>query len=324
MRRALLPWLIAVGIAVLAAAGTVAVLNATTFGASSFVRVYLDALARDDVADALTLPGVHPSTSGADAPSAALLHDGTLAGLRDIRITGDEDRDGVHLITVDWTVPQGSGTSSFQIERIGTRFGLFPEWGFAVSPMATIALTVAHDPRFTVNGVDEVSGVRANTPVSYAVLVPGVYSFGHSSRYLTAVPDVVVADTVNQTLRATVDTQANTAFVATVSSLVNNTLRECATQKVLFPTGCPFGQSVDDRVSSTPAWSIVAQPQLAIVPGTAFGSWAIPAAPGTAHLRVGVTSLFDGSASTFDQDVPFQVQGDVALGTNDAISVTLR
>ncbi|CAN5475303.1 hypothetical protein BH10ACT6_BH10ACT6_12630 [soil metagenome] len=329
MRRALLPWLIATGIAVLAAAATVAVLNATAFGASSFVRIYLDALARDDVSDALTLPGVRPSAEGADAaganaPSAALLQDGTLAGLRDIRITGDEDRGGVHLITVDWTASHGSGTSSFQIERIGTRFGLFPEWGFVVSPMATVALTVAHDPRFTVNGVDEVSGTRENTPVAYAVLVPGVYSFAHRSRYLTAVPDVVVADTVNQTLRATVNTQANPTFVATVSSLVNDTLRECATQEVLFPTGCPFGQSVQDRVSSTPAWSIVAQPRLAIVPGATFGSWAIPSTPGTAHLRVGVTSLFDGTSSTFDQDVPFRVQGDVALGPNDAISVVLK
>jgi hypothetical protein len=326
MRRALLPWLIAFGIAVLAGAGTVAVLNITAFGAGSFVRIYLDALARDDVTDALTLPGVRPSTDGSAAPSAALLQDGTLSGLRDIRITSDEDRDGVHLLTVDWTSSRGAGTgtTTFQIERIGTRFGLFPEWGFAVSPMATVALTVAHDPRFTVNGVEQISGTLANTPVDYSVLVPGVYSFAHTSRYLTAAPDAVVADTVNETLSATVDTRANPAFVATVSSLVNDRLTECATQEVLFPTGCPFGQSVDNRVSSTPKWSIVAPPKITIVPGEKFGSWAIPSAPATAHLVVTVTSLFDGSNSPFDQDVPFRVQGDVALGSNDAISVVLR
>ena len=324
MRRALLPWLIALGLALLAGAGSVAALNATVFGAGSFVRVYLDALARDDVSDALTIPGVHPIGQGGTARSTALLHDGTLTGLTDLRQTGDEERGDRHLISYDWTTPHGSGSTTFQVERIGTRFGLFPEWGFAVSPTATVSLRVEHDPRFTVNGVDRVSNSSASTAVDYAVLVPGAYTFAHTSRYLTAEPDAVLADTVGQTLTATVDTQANSAFVATVSSLVNDELRECATQTVLFPTGCPFGQAVDNRVSSTPTWSIVAQPQISIVPGADFGGWTIPSAPGTAHLVATVTSLFDGTSSQFDQDVPFQVQGDIALGSNDAIRVTLR
>jgi len=324
MRRALLPWLVALALAVLAGMGTVVALNATVFGAGSFVRVYLDALARDDVSDALTIPGVRTSGHGADAPSAALLRDGTLTRLSDIRQTGDEDHGGTHLVTFEWTTPHGSGSTSFQIERIGTRFGLFPEWGFAVSPMATISLAVEHDPRFTVNGVAEVSSRAVNAPRDYAVLVPGAYSFAHTSRYLAADADVVLADTVNQTLTAHVDTQANTAFVAAVSSLVRTQLRECATQAVLFPTGCPFGESVDNRVSSAPAWSIVAEPPITIVPGRGFGSWAIPATPGTAHLVVTVTSLFDGTKSQFDQDVPFQLQADITLGANDAISVTIR
>jgi hypothetical protein len=134
------------------------------------------------------------------------------------------------------------------------------------------------------------------------VLVPGSYSFAHRSRYLTATPDVVLADTVNQTLRVTVDIEANSAFVSEVSSLINSQLATCATQTVLFPTGCPFGQSVDNRVSSTPAWSIVDPPRISIVPGATFGSWAIPPTPGTAHLKVAVTSLYDGTSSQFDQD----------------------
>jgi hypothetical protein len=329
MRRALLPWLIALGIALALGTGAVATLNATVFGAGSFVRVYLDAVARDDVADALTIPGVRPSAgstrvTGADAPSTALLHDGTLTGLSDLRQTGDVERGGRHLVSYDWTTPHGSGSTTFQVERIGTRFGLFPEWGFRVSPMATVSLRVEHDPRFTVNGVDQVSGLAADAPLDYAVLVPGAYSFAHTSRYLTAEPDAVLADTVGQSLTATVDTRADSAFVATVTSLVTAQLRECATQTVLFPSGCSFGQAVDNRVSSAPTWSIVAEPKISIVPGADFGSWSIPSAPGTAHLVVTVISLFDGTSSEFNQDVPFQLSGDIALGTNDAMSVTLN
>ena len=33
----------------------------------------------------------------------------------------------------------------------------------------------------------------------------------------------------------------------------------------------------------------------------------MPTASGTAHLVVDVQSLFDGSVSTFDEDVPFEV-----------------
>ena len=324
MRRALLPWLIALGIALALGTGVVAALNATVFGAGSFVRVYLDAVARDDVSDALTIPGVAPSRGGTDVPSTALLHDGTLTGLSDLHQTGDEERRGRHLVGYDWTTPHGSGSTTFQVERIGTRFGLFPVWGFAVSPMATVSLRVEHDPRFTVNGIDQVSGRAADAAVEYAVLVPGAYSFAHTSRYLTAEPDVVLADTVGQNLTATVDTQANPAFVATVSSLIAGRLRECATQTVLFPSGCSFGQSVDNRVSSVPKWSIVAEPKISIVPGADFGDWAIPPTPGTAHLVVTVTSLYDGTTSQFDQDVPFQLEGDITLGRNDAISVVLN
>lgn len=323
--RLIVPWLIAFGIALLGGVGAVVALDATVFSAGSFVQLYMDALARGDVSDALSLPGVHATGhGGASEPSIALLHDGTLAGLRDIHQIGNEDRHGTHLITIRWTSPDGSGTTTFQVKRVGMRFGLFPDWSFAVSPMATVSLTVENNASFTVNGASEVSDTLASLPVKYALLVPGAYSFGHTSRYLTAVPDVVLADTVSQTLRGTVATRANTAFVSTVSTLVDSQLRDCATQQVLFPTGCTFGQSVSDRVSGLPNWSIVALPRLTIVPGTKFGSWAIPATPGTAHLVVSVTSLLDGTSSEFNQDVPFKVQGDIALGADGSMNVTLR
>lgn len=323
MRRAMLPWLVALGIVVALGFGAVVTLNATVFGAGSFVRVYLDALARGDVSDALTIPGVRPAAGSAGLDDS-LLKDGTLAGLHDIRQTSDEQRGGRHLVSFDWSSPGGSGSTTFQVTRIGTRFGLFPEWGFAVSPIATVSLNVEHDPRFTVNGSPQLAGANTNTPADYAVLVPGSYRFGSQSRYLTADSDVVVADVVSARLRAVVDTHANAAFVAVVSSLVDAQLKKCATQTVLFPTGCPFGQSVANRVSSTPVWSIVFPPQISIVAGEASGSWQIASTPGTAHLSVTVTSLYDGSTSTFDQDVPFHLQGDITLGADDAIAVTLR
>lgn len=317
MRRAILLWLGAVLIAACAGAGSIVALNATAFGAGGFVSVYLDALARGDVSDALSLPGV--DTRGADA---LLLQGGTLAGLSDIHQISDEERSGAHWVTVGWTSPYGSGTTTFEVRRIGTRFGLFPEWGFAVSPLATVSLSVLNDARFTVNGVQEVSPARSDKAVDYAVLVPGSYTFGHTSTLLTAEPHSVVADTVGENYTAIVQPEADAAFVTAVTAQVRRQLDACTTQTVLFPTGCSFGQSIPNRVSGAPAWSIVSYPTIRIAAGSEFGTWAIPATPGTAHLKVAVTSLLDGSVSTFDQDVPFMLRATITVGANDTIAVT--
>ena len=317
MRRAILSWLAAFVIAVLAGAASVVVLNATVFGAGGFVGVYLDALARGDVSDALSLPGV--DTPGANA---ALLHDGTLAGLSGVHQISDDDRDGAHWVTVGWKTPNGSGTTTFEVRRIGTRFGLFPEWAFAVSPLATVSLSVRNDTRFTVNGAQEVAARPSDKAVEYAVLVPGSYTFGHSTALLTAEPQTVVADTVGVSLAAVVQPQADEAFVRKATAQVRQQLDACAKQPVLFPTGCSFGQSISNRVSGSPAWSIVSYPTITIAPSSRFGTWVIPGSPGTAHLKVAVTSLLDGSVSSFDQDVPFQLRATITLGAGDAITVT--
>ncbi|MEO6116540.1 MAG: hypothetical protein ABIP33_09165 [Pseudolysinimonas sp.] len=316
MRRAIIAWVTALVIAVLAGTVTVVALNATVFGAGGFVGVYLDALARGDVSDALSLPGV--DARGADE---LLLQDGTLAGLSDIHQLSDDERAGAHWVTVGWTTPHGSGTTTFEVRRVGTRFGLFPEWGFAVSPIATVSLSVINDARFTLNGVQEVSASRSDKPVDYAVLVPGSYTFAHRTALLTAAAHSIVVDTVGQNLSAIVQPEADAAFVAAVTTQVRRQLDACSQQTVLFPTGCSFGQSIQNRVSGAPAWTIVHYPTIRIAPGSDFGTWAIPATPGTAHLKVGVTSLLDGSVSAFDQDVPFKLHATITLGADDAITV---
>jgi len=117
----------------------------------------------------------------------------------------------------------------------------------------------------------------------------------------------VLADEPGATLEAAVDVQPSPAFAVELADRVADHLSACATQRVLFPTGCPFGEAVRNRVVSEPEWTIVALPHLAVEPGP-FGSWIAGPAPATAHLVVNVKSLFDGSVSTLDQDVPFEAR----------------
>ena len=303
MRRTVIPWVAAFAILTLATVGGVALANATVFSAGSFVRIYLDAIARGDAESALELPGV-------DAPEAsiALLDPAALTGLDLLQEVSDADLGGgVHRVAYSWVSPGGNGTSEFLVERIGTRFGLFPEWGFAASPTATVSLTVSHDSAFFVNALEADTEQDSDAAVEYALFVPGEYTFGHESSFLTATPQLVVAVTPESQLTATIDVEANDDFVEQVQVQVDEYLDECATQEVLFPTGCPFGQPIENRVVSTPKWSIVNYPVVQVEAGEEFDTWKVPTSSGTAHLVVDVQSLFDGSVSTFDEDVPYDV-----------------
>ncbi|CAN5444503.1 hypothetical protein BH09ACT4_BH09ACT4_04550 [soil metagenome] len=321
--RALLPWVGAFLVAALAAGGAVVALNATVFGPGDFVRVYLDALARGDADSALALPGVVvPSIDGVDA-DGRLLVDGVLSGVGDIHqlsdqaIGGGHDR---HRITVSWTTPGGDGTTAFEVERVGTRFGLFPEWGFAASPVAVLALDVQHDPRFTANGFDASTGRDRTGSAALAVLVPGTYVLSHDTEFLRAAPFTVVAAEAGAIIDATLDVEPRPELSAAVAGAVTEQLAACAEQRVLFPTGCPFGHPILNRVVSAPSWTIVTAPNLELTPGR-FGTWVAGPAPGTAHLVVKVKSLFDGSVSTFDEDVPFSVRYAVVI-TGESVQVT--
>lgn len=315
----------AVALAGAVCAGAVAIVNATLFGAGSFVGIYLDAVARGDADGALSLPGVVAPGGDDDL----LLTAPALSGLTGIRQVSDTELDGgAHRVVMAWASPHGDGTTEFEVAPVGTRFGLFPEWGFRVSPVATVSLAVEHDPRFFANRLSaatdtDTPGSGSSAPRDYAVLVPGSYVFGHDTPYLTAETVTVLADRVGATSDATVDVQAGPAFVAQLDETVRASLDSCTTQAVLFPTGCPFGQPISDRVASAPVWSIATYPAMSIAPGDDFATWQVAPTPAVAHLVVDVQSLFDGSVDTFDRDVPFEVSYVITIdGT--AIDVRAR
>jgi hypothetical protein len=307
MRRAA-AWIGAFLVAALAGGGAVVALNATVLGPGEFVRIYLDALARGDAQAALALPGVEAGDAGAQ-----LLRDDVLSGLTEYHQVEDESLgEHRHRITFTWAAPGGSGETAFEVERVGTRLGLFPEWGFAVSPIEVVELDVLHDPRFTANGVPSSTGRTTEGAAAFALLVPGSYEFGHESTFLTADPVTVLADEPGGAVPAELEVRPGAAFAPALAEAVHEHLRECTAQHVLFPTACPFGQVITNRIVTEPQWTIPHDPVLEPQAG-GFGVWRAGPAPGTAHLVVDVQSLFDGSIDTFDQDVPFQAEYDIRI-----------
>lgn len=314
MRRAVVAWLVVFAIALTSGAGAVIALNATAFGAAGFVRVYLEAVARGDATGALGMPGV----SADPRMRNDFLVDAALGGISDLReISVEPGDDATEIVTFAWTAGGTESQTRFTVERTGSRLGLFPEWSFAVPPIAGIQLTVAHDERFDLNGVEAESRVAANLAVSYAVLVPGVYRADHRSTFLRADAVDVVADSPATLFSATVDVRPTQAFVDRITTEVHDHVQDCATHDVLFPAGCPLGRAIANRVVSAPEWSIVEYPALTVEPGSEFGTWVVPPTEAIAHLVVDVQSLFDGRISTLDEDVPFTVSYIVTIRPDD-------
>lgn len=305
LRHTIVIWLVLLGVLVGAFAATILVLNSTLYSAAGFVGSYLSALERHNVDEALRTPGVVevPDASGELLTPAAL---GELDGIR--LISDDDMGDGFHVVTFEYTLAGRTLQSTFQVQHTGTGLGFFSQWTFAQSPISLLQVLPLHDAAFEVNGVKVRSEGGPSAVADYQVLVPGLFRLTHHSDYLTAQPVAVAVTQAGSALPAEIDIQANSDFVAKIQEQVDSFLDDCTTSTVLFPTGCPFGQELSNRVVSTPEWTMSRYPEVTIEPGKTPGTWVVPDAQGAAHLKVDVRSLFDGTLSTFDEDVQFALR----------------
>ena len=318
--RILARWLVLVGMLLLAFLGVVTTLNVTVYSASGFVSSYLHAVARQDVDDARRMPGVTVSAGGTDE----LLAPGALASLTDIHLVRDtDDRGGRHTVLYGYTIGGSEGTSSFVVEHTGTRLGVFSAWRFVHSPQSLLSVTVRNGSGVVANGVT-LPTTPADRVHSYRVLTPSRVVLSHSSTYLAAAKVAVLIDEPSTVAQATVNIRANPAFVREVQKELDKFLAACTTQQVLLPTGCPMGKQITDRLQSAPTWTIVDYPVVTVVPGNTAGRWQVPETQAVAHLTVRVKSIFDGSLSTFDHDVPFTVRYLITFADDGSPTITAQ
>lgn len=325
MRREFVTWGVTLLLILAAFVGTVLILNASLYSASGFVRSYLDALARHDADGALQLAGSSGSGAGATGDaSRELLVPAAMGELSDIHLVSDTmDRDGVHHVGYAYSAGGASGQTVFEVRRAGTLLGLFPVWQFASSPLGVLQLTIEHADTFNANGLALATPAQ-NQAVPYLVFTPSSIELSHESTLLDAGPVNAVVTAPHAVTTATLDVEANAVFVLRVRDKVSAALDSCATQRVLLPTGCPFGQSMSNRIVTTPQWSMSRYPQITLAAGTAPNTWVVPPTDGDAHLVVDVKSLFDGTISTFDEDVPFTATYAVAILAGDQVAIALQ
>lgn len=301
-KHVIVVWTVLLGLLMGAFALTALALNSTVYSAGGFVTNYLQALQRGAIDEALATPGVLSLRN----MSAELLTSEALGDLKDFSITSDVDQgSGIHLVRYSATFDGKQATGSFQVMQGDNRFGVFSTWAFLQSPMSELRVTPMHDDSFAVNGIELTSPDGASVATSFQVLTPGFFTVTHKSAYLTASPVSTTVTAPGGAVPLVLNIRASQKFVDEVQDQVDTFLDDCVTQEVLFPTGCPFGQSIYNQVVSVPQWSMTSYPTVTIEPGNDPGTWLVPETQASAHLTVDVRSLFDGSLTTFDEDVPF-------------------
>jgi hypothetical protein len=309
----------------------VGILNRELYSAPAFVRLYLDALSRHDITAALETPGVLPD-DGDDlgAGSTALLTPDAFSSLDDVELESDDEiAPGRHRLVFSYTLSglddhEVSSQSEFDVVQTGTSWLLFPTWEFVRSPTAVATVTVSHAAEFTAGRalVTTEDPEAFHASGSYQVLVPSLTVLSHDSEYLGARSVALVATKPRTSVSAIVDVQPTTYFLGEVQDAVNAFLSECAAETLLYPPGCPFGLDVNDRIASEPRWSIEEYPPLTILAGQQ--NWVVPNAAGSARVVVDIRSLFDGSVTTRDEVVPFDVTFALTIEPDDSITFEPR
>lgn len=325
-----------IGVLLAGAIGTTGILMYRhLYSPTAFVLNYLDLLGRGQAADALALPGVAiDSATVANAElwssaSDALLRRDALAPLTDATgISEVPDDDGTTLVTVAYTAGSYEGQSTFRVRQAGW-LGIAPAWRFTDSPLALIELTVRGAMQFQVNGFEidkrQVSPERMDAdplaPVALLVFSPGLYSIEIDTAISSSPGVAVLSDTPAAGIPVDLQTQPTEKFISVVQEQVHAFLDACATQQVLQPTGCPFGFTVRNRIVDVPTWTMAQQPAITLVPSGA--NWTIERTEATAHIQVGIQSIFDGSITPVDEDVPFFLTGEVTILPDGTASITV-
>lgn len=309
------------------------------YSPTAFVERYLSLLAQQRAADALQVAGVAVDSATLDdaglpaEASEALLRAAALSTLTDIARVEEREVGDETAVTMSYRAGGVEGRSTFLVERDGWT-GPMPAWRFAQSPLAAIEADIEGSRAFAVNGfpIDKRQVVEPVTAeegdeaaeggivsVPLLVLTPGIYAFSIDTAVAHADGSRVLADVPMKNVPLIVRAEPTPEFTEAVQTEVNAFLDDCATQRVLQPTGCPFGFRVDNRIASEPVWSIASYPEIALVP--VGDEWRVEATPAAARLNVAIRSLFTGIVTDVDEEVPFTLTAEVSVRNDGSVSI---
>jgi hypothetical protein len=183
-------------------------------------------------------------------------------------------------------------------------------WQFARPPIATATVGVDQHDRLQVND-RAVQTPSAGGTVELAVLVPSRITARLVDAHVRA-PSVASRVDGSTRTEIVLEAQPTELLRRVVTREIERFLLDCTEQRVLLPTGCPFGRTVIERVVDPPTWQLVAPPEVEIMPGEEPGRWSVV---GDARLQLvaQLQRLRDGRLSELDETVSASIRGEVVL-----------
>lgn len=324
-----------IALVLVAAGSAVGVLYRELYSPTAFVQRYLSLLADGKAADALVFPGVNVDSTALAAAglpeiaSDALLRTDILTHLTDIAPVSEVVDGEVTAVTVSYKIGGQPGETTYLVESAGW-IGVVPEWRFAESPLASLTVVTNGSRTFEVNGFSldtrqiSPSGLDASPlePVTMLVFSPGLYRVGVDTQ-LASTPGVdVLANAPMKDVPLKLQAEAKPEFIDVVEEKVNAFLDSCAEQELLFPTGCPFGRPVQNRINNLPQWSITEYPDITLAPAGA--DWFMAPAEAVAHLEVEIKRISNGTLVPISEDVPFTVAAQITVRPDGAVSILVE
>ena len=126
-------------------------------------------------------------------------------------------------------------------------------------PLATVQITVQHEREFTANGVELIGTQDVAEP--YLVLTPTTIELSHDSEFYHADPEKVLVDRTGRhrrrRRRPPGDRRLRRRGAAPGRGIPHRRARR---RRVLLPAGCPFGETIVNRIVTEPVWSMTDVP----------------------------------------------------------------
>ncbi len=281
---------------------------ATTATATNHVQRYLDALAHDDLAAAARLAGLEP-------PTAMPLGDEGAPSIHRI-VSSTTGSDGIVTVVAEYGTGADAVRVPFRLEAAPPTAGFVPAWAFVNPPVAMLSIAADQHDRFTANERTIVAS-GAGEAVSVAAFVPALVTVRIANPLLQAEP-VTVRTRADEAAAIELAVEPSERLARIVDREIVQLLSDCSEQPVLQPTGCPFGTTIVDRVTTPPVWQLDTDPDVLIEPGDEPGVWRVRGT-GSVQLTVSVQRLFDGVVAERVDQLGYIVRGVVIVGPDGPV-----
>lgn len=304
VEQILVGWFVGMLCAVLMALGALGAINRWVYDPAGQVRQYFQAIRDGNGSRALGILGAEVPEGADGAMLNGDVLKRSLANLKDLTVDSTHiSADGTEAtVTVDYTLDGEPATTDFELEKVGSHWGVFDQWHIKKGELPTVTIDSVAVDAATLNNAKVHVGEGAQ---KYAVMYPGEFTVTYESNLFSSQPETArITSAEGEAKPLDVKLQPSEQAMKSVNYQIKSQLDSCATQDTLYPAGCPFEYPFTGRVQGDVKWSIEKYPQPEL-DYTSDKKWNLAQSSGVARISFTQLDLLTGETSQVNESVPF-------------------